>query len=149
MQFAPTFPNPREARLAQTSAQILSVKLGDCSDTVAICLADDERDTIELPSTAVRLLIDLLNEMAKGNAISLIPMHAELTTQQAADLLNVSRGFLIKLLDQGQIPCRLVGTHRRIRFNDLKTYDERSTQSRQKALDQLTKESQSLGMGYE
>ena len=90
-RFASALPSPREASLAEASARALTDKLADCSDKVMIRLAEDESDIIELPFAAVRLLIDLLGEMSKGNAVSLIPMNAELTTQQAADLLNVSR----------------------------------------------------------
>lgn len=152
-QFVSAFPSPQEANLAQTSARMLTIKIAadspDRPEKVAIRLAEDERDVIELPFAAVRLLIDLLGEMSKGNAVSLIPMNAELTTQQAADLLNVSRGFLVKLLDSREIPSRMVGTHRRVLFNDLKAYEERTKRARLKALDRLTKESQTLGIGYE
>ena len=152
-RFASAFPSPQEADLALTSAQMLTLKIAtdspDCPDKVAIRLAEDERDIIELPLAAVRLLIDLLGEMSKGNAVSLIPMNAELTTQQAADLLNVSRGFLVKLLENREIPHRMVGTHRRVLFNDLKAYEERTKRARLKVLDQLTEESQAIGIGYE
>ncbi len=148
-RFATALPSPRDVSLAQASARMLTLKLGDRPDKVAIRLAEDERDVIELPFAAVRLLIDLLGEMSKGNAVSLIPMNAELTTQQAADLLNVSRGFLVKLLENREIPHRMVGTHRRVLFNDLKAYEERTKRARLKALDRLTEESQELGIGYE
>ncbi len=146
MQFAAGIPDPREASLAQASAQALANKLASHPKSIAIRFAEDTREEIELPFAAARLLIDLLNEMAKGNAVSLIPTHAELTTQQAADLINVSRGFLVKLLDRKEIPHRKVGTHRRILFSDLKAYEERTRKARSKALDKLTEESQSLGM---
>lgn len=149
MQFAAGISDPREASLAQASAQALANKLVGHPDTIAIRFAEDAREEIELPFAAVRMLIDLLNEMAKGNAVSLIPTHAELTTQQAADLISVSRGFLVKLLDRKEIPHRKVGTHRRILFSDLKAYEERTKKTRSDALDKLTEESQALGMGYE
>ncbi len=158
MQFATGIPGPREASLAQASAQVLASKLVGHTDTVSIRFADpslsespslDARETIELPFVAVRLLIGLLNEMAEGNAVSLIPTNAELTTQQAADLINVSRGFLVKLLDSKEIPHRKVGTHRRVLFSDLKAYEEQTKRARSAALDKLVEESQSLGIGYE
>jgi excisionase family DNA binding protein len=101
-----------------------------------------------LPATAVRLLLDLLTEMAAGNAITLIPVHAQLTTQQAADVLNVSRPFLVNLLEQGKIPHVKVGTHRRILFEDLMRYKKDIDRERQKALDELIRESEKLNIGY-
>ena len=148
-RFATGIPGPREASLAKASAQVLANKLVGHTDTVSIRFAEDARETIELPFVAVRLLIGLLNEMAEGNAVSLIPTSAELTTQQAADLINVSRGFLVKLLDSKEIPHRKVGAHRRVLFSDLKAYEERTKRARSAALDKLTEESQSLGIGYE
>lgn len=99
-----------------------------------------------LPVAAVRLLQDLLREMAQGHAISLVPTHAELTTQQAADALNVSRPFLVKLLESGALPHRKVGTHRRVRFDDLMRYKHAIDAQRRETLEKLTEKSEDLGL---
>ena len=86
--------------------------------------------------------------MIQGNAVILLPLHAELTSQQAADLLNVSRPFLIERLNQGEIPFRKVGIHRSIRLHALMAYQQAIDQQRFTALDELSAQAQVLGMGY-
>ena len=86
--------------------------------------------------------------MAKGNAVTVIPVHAELTTQQAADILNVSRPFLVRLVAEGKIPCRRVGSHRRIRVQDLLKYKRHLEQERLKAIEELAAQAQELGRGH-
>jgi excisionase family DNA binding protein len=107
-----------------------------------------EEETIELPAGAVKLLQAILEDMASGRAVTIVPQNAELTTQQAADFLNVSRPFLVQLLERKKLPFRLVGTHRRIRFEDVVRFKENIDVERRKVLDQLTAEAQELDMGY-
>ena len=105
-------------------------------------------EQVELPAVAVRLLVDLLSAIAEGNAVALTLIHAELTTQQAAELIGVSRPFLIKQLEDGVIPYRQVGTRRRVLFSDLMKYKHEMDESRTKALDELTEQAQELDLGY-
>jgi excisionase family DNA binding protein len=107
-----------------------------------------EEESLPLPASVLDLLFAILTEMAEGNAVTLVPIHAELTTQRAADLLNVSRPFVVELLEKGEIPYRKVGTHRRILFRDLMEFKQRSDAQRKKALDELVAEAQEEDMGY-
>jgi excisionase family DNA binding protein len=143
-------PSAADTRLAEESSHRLIQLLGKRRRKLSISIqADDEIDeTVAIPASAMRLLADILAEMAQGNAVTLMPVHAELTTQQAAELLNVSRPFLIRLIEEGKIPFRKVGTHRRIRFDDLMGYKRNIDQNRLKALEELAAEAQKHGMGY-
>ena len=109
---------------------------------------DREAETIILPDQALRLLLDVLSNMADGNSVTLVPVDAELTSQQAAELLNVSRPFLVRLLENGQIPYHKVGKHRRVRLKDVMAYKHRIDKKRDEVLDELVAEAQELGLGY-
>lgn len=146
-----TPPTPEEARLARESSRRLAPLLSSNSkEPLRLCVQAEgvPGEAVAIPATAVRLLHDILKQMARGDAVTLVPVHAELTTQQAADLLNVSRPFLIEQLEKNAIPHRKVGTHRRVRFQDVLDYKAKMDRQRLEALDELTAQAQELGMGY-
>lgn len=141
-------PTPAEVEEAKLSSRTLS-KYADV-DRVQLSLrgSNGESDDLVLPGHVLQILLDVLSEMSQGNAISLIPYHQEISSQEAANLLNVSRPFLVQLLEKGEIPFRKVGAHRRVKLNDLLAYKEKTDEQRNQALDELTQLSQDEGMGY-
>ena len=140
----PVTPTTDDVRLARKSSRRLApFRNRDLNVRIA-----ETGEQVELPAVAVRLLVDLLSALAEGHAVSLIPIHAELTSQQAADLLGVSRPFLIRQLEDKLIPFRRVGTHRRILFSDLMKFKRKIDKQRTEALDELTGQAQDLDMGY-
>ena len=143
-------PTEADTRLARESSDRLSRLLRRRRSGLRVRVEADDKseESLTIPLSAVRLLADILTEMAQGNAVTLIPVHAELTTQQAAEMLNVSRPFLVRLIEEGRIPFRKVGTHRRIRFDDLMAYKRKIDRDRLKALEELSAKAQQLDMGY-
>ena len=145
-------PTVDDARLAkESSLRLARFVVSERQDPLQLRIAEGAgvvEETVSIPASALRLLNEVLIQMAQGNAVTLIPVHAELTTQQAADILNVSRPFLIEQLEHDAIPFRKVGTHRRILFKDLMNYKSKMESLRLKALEDLAAQAQELGMGY-
>ncbi|MCM2317859.1 MAG: helix-turn-helix domain-containing protein [Pseudomonas sp.] len=144
-------PGDKEIAAAVESRRQLAAFLSTKLETQRIDIVDDEQrsHTVELPVFALRLLDEILGELAMGNAVKVVPIHAELTTQEAADLLNVSRPHLVKLLDESVIPHTKVGRHRRVKFADLMAFKQRRDAESRQAKDELAAQAQELGMGYE
>jgi excisionase family DNA binding protein len=146
MDVAP--PSEADTALARESSRRLAPVLGAKGPLRLQFESGNRTEAVAVPRAAARLFLQILTEMAQGNAVALVPIHAELTTQQAADILHVSRPFLVRLLDEGKIPCRKVGTHRRVLFQDLLEHKQKSDAERAQALEALAAEAQELDMGY-
>ena len=130
-----------EAALGSRSPQALAVRL-----TATIHAPSGDETRLELPDTVVRLVATIAGVLARGEAVSIVPIQKELTTQEAADFLNISRQYLVRLLDRGDIPHYKVGTHRRVRFSDLLEYRNRRDAQRLATIDRLDQMSQEMGV---
>lgn len=149
----PRAPERPVTEQAAHAAELLEAHLAGHGDAVASLLlhiADQPNDQqpIVLPIPAVDLLREILAELAKGNVVTVAAAHSELTSQQAADLLNVSRPYLVGLLDRRAMPFRRVGNRRRVRLDDVLAYRRRDEMRRQQLLDELTAEAEHLGLDY-
>jgi excisionase family DNA binding protein len=144
-------PLEKEVEAAVQGQRELASLLSTKFETQRIDIFDkeDKLHTLVLPTSALRLLVDILGELAIGNAVKVVPVHAELTSQEAADLLNVSRPHLVKMLEEGAIPFTKTGRHRRIRFSDLMAFKQRREEESQEAMEALANQAQELGMGYD
>lgn len=109
---------------------------------------EGKKGFLDIPKKALSLLFDIINTMADGKSITLIPSDSEISTQLAANLLKISRPHLIKLLEEGKIPFRKTGTHRRIEVNNLIKYQSKLQENRIGKLSFLAKQAQELNLGY-
>lgn len=141
-------PTSDEIDVAKQSSRTLSKYASVDRVQMSISGSNGESDQFVLPGYVMQILLDVLSEMSNGNAISLIPHKQEVSTQEAANILNVSRPFLVKLLEGGDIPFHKVGSHRRVKLQDVLSYKQRVDEQRNTALDELAELSQSEGMGY-
>ena len=135
-------PSERDAALADQAGRALDALIEGTQPV----LARFGDETVDLPAPALRLLPEILDCMAQGKGVVLTPLHAELTTREAAELLQVSRTHLVQLLDEGRIPCRKVGSHRRVRAEDILTWRRETERRRREALDGLTARDRKLGL---
>lgn len=142
----PVVASPDEAHLVE----LLRAALEDPAARASVArLLSAGRDPVELPRSVYELLVRVVRELADGNAVTVLPVHAELTTQEAADLLNVSRPYLIGLLDDRVLPCtRTTGNHRRLRLADVLAFKHVRDTERRTALDEMSGEADRLGLRY-
>jgi excisionase family DNA binding protein len=145
---APITPSRKDAEIAGESSRRLARHLSNVNGTVCISFtsANGTEEAVTVPTGAFRLLVTILAEMANGNPVQLLPLHAELTTLEAAEFLNISRPYLVRLLEQDEIPYRLTGTHRRIQAADLIEYKSKRDRRRASALEELIAQSEESGL---
>lgn len=142
-------PSQEDAALAEQSSRTLSAYIGSTQGLTFVIKKGKKQEQVEIPPQALQLLVDILTQMSEGNAVTIVPIHQELSTQEAANLLNVSRPYLVSLLEEGKIPYRKVGTKRRILTKDVLTYKMNEDEARYQALGELVEQAQKLKMGYE
>jgi len=139
-------PSENDTEKATAFSRILARKTAPESRVTIQC--ENDVEPIEIPQTVFNVLMKILVIMSQGKPFSLIPMDEELTTQQAADILSVSRPYLNKIIDLGEIPHRKVGRNRRIKYSDLLEYKKQQEEKSKIALQELADEAQELDMGY-
>lgn len=138
-------PDEKEKKLASEGSRSFAKYIDEEDISVRVGSGTDG-ETVTIPQQTLRQIIDLLTEIAKGNAVTLLPVHKELTTQDAANVLHCSRPHLVKLLRQGDIPYEKIGTHRRIKCQDLMEYKAKSKEREREAARELTALAQELEM---
>ena len=137
-------PTPEEAEKARKASSLLARHMNRQGALSMHLKQGGKGEIVELPPAVSRLVLDLLLYVSKGQAVTLVPFGTELSTQQAADLLNVSRPFLVKLIENREIPHYKVGTHRRIRAEDLFADKHRRDGKRGEALRKLARLGQEI-----
>ena len=148
-QVLPPKMSPQQVEMART-AQRCIMKALDHSRAAAIMLttADGAHSTVELPPGALKLIGQLLGAMSEGRPITLMPSKQEFSTVEAANFLNVSRPFVIKEIEEGRLPHRKVGTHRRVAFEDLLAYAREMRKRQEYALERMADNARELGLDY-
>ena len=143
-------PSPEAAQEAKVALRLLApVASAQGARHLRVRSEGTEPDrSVKVPREAFDLFLEILGQMANGNAVTIVPVHAELTTQQAADLLNVSRPYLVALLETGKLQFRKVGKHRRVLFAHLAEYKKKDEERRRQVMQELAAEAQRHGLGY-
>lgn len=137
-------PSPDEVQAARVAARALS--RNGTGPVIRFAVEGQSVEPISLPASIFALVVDLLSKLGNGNAVTIVPVEAELTTQQAADYLNVSRPHLIKLLERGSLPFRMVGTHRKVLARDVINYRSKVDEARYEALRAMSVADADLGI---
>ncbi len=139
-------PDSADAALAKRSGRSLATRLSRMETCLLEIRDGDTGETLELPASATRALLHVLTELGQGHAVQVTPIHAELSMQQAADILNVSRPYLVKLVEEGAIPSRKVGVHRRVLLDDVAAYRCGMYSEQSKGMAELSELTEELGL---
>jgi len=144
----PVLPTESDAKLAAKSSQDLASCLQHLKKKYQLNIQDDKEHskTIEIPDFILELLLEILVKTAKGNAVKITPYTSEIHTFQAAEILGVSDSYVWDLLDAGKIPYQIVDNCRKIRYQDVIEYKERTYAEAQKALDEMVAEAEAMGL---
>ena len=145
LETATTIPTEQEAALARAASETIA-QSANASLRIGLVVAGHELATLELPKPALDLLKELLRELGAGKPVTMLVSDAEIGTQEAADLLNVSRPYVVSLIDKGVLPARTVGRERRLPLADVLTYKLENRAKRRAALVELAELDQALGL---
>ena len=143
--YAPITANETEAAISKKAAESLK-SVAEANQDITVYVQEAANIAVPLPAKAVRLMLQVLLAMAERKPVSVIPSEAELTTKQTADFMNVSRPFVCRLIDSGQLPARMVNKHRRVKFADLVAFEQKNQPERYDALAEMALEAEELGL---
>jgi len=142
----PQLPSEDEIAQAKEASRQLARLLPEGQRSLRLVTENNHREMISIPPGAIRLFMDVLTQLGQGRSVTILPEKVELTTQEVADYLNVSRPFVVKLIESKRLPARLVGTRRRVAFEDLVRFDEKERKIHRAALDEIARIDQELGL---
>lgn len=148
-----TVLDEHDAALAQAAQRCLMAALDHSrAETIRLIAhgegEDEAEAVVELPPKVLRFIADLLGVMAQRQPVTVVPQKLELSTQEVANMLNVSRPYVVKEIEAGHLPCRKVGRHRRVLYEDMIAYQQKSRSESDTALQELADQAQALGLGY-
>jgi excisionase family DNA binding protein len=144
----PYTPTSEAIALANQALESISAFIANPPDTITLAILDPviQDTSITIPSGMFQLMVNVLQSVSRGEPVTILPLSAELTTQEAANMLRVSRPYLVKLLESGAIPSRKVGIYRRVLLQDLLYYKKTEKQRQSAVMEELTKEAQDMGL---
>ncbi|MGH9766766.1 MAG: excisionase family DNA-binding protein [Blastocatellia bacterium] len=147
-QPADLIPSESDKALASESRSVIKGCLSTSKALKVRIFADGMEREVQIPMIAMRILTDALRHISKGDAVAILPLESEISTRQAAEILQVSHSYLLGLLENNEIPFRTVGSGRRVKLADALNYKKKTDEERIEALEELAAQAQELNMGY-